>query len=82
MTLGWAALMLQEAVESVREKKAGVGVGICFQCQDALAIYREAASRGLRTLREPQIPTVTGLISPAPPICRQRRSCRRSVQRE
>jgi hypothetical protein len=26
-----------------------------FQCGDALAIYREAAARGIKTLREPQV---------------------------
>jgi len=64
MSLGGAALMLQEVVESTgettREKMgaAGVlgnGVGLNFQCSDALAVYREAATRGIHPLREPQV---------------------------
>ena len=60
MTLGEAALMLQEATGESREKllaegKLGNGVGLWFQCQDALGIYREAGPRGIHTLREPQV---------------------------
>ena len=60
MTLGEAYLMLQEATDSGRQKmrEAGVpgnGVGLYFQCRDALAIYREAAARGVYALREPQV---------------------------
>jgi lactoylglutathione lyase len=60
MSLGGAALMLQEAVGSSREKMtaAGVlgnGVSLNFSCSDALAIYRDAATRAIHTLREPQV---------------------------
>jgi uncharacterized glyoxalase superfamily protein PhnB len=60
MSLGGAALMLQEAVDSSREKMAaagvlGNGVSLNFQCSDALAIYRDAAARGIPALREPQV---------------------------
>jgi lactoylglutathione lyase len=60
MALGGAALMLQEAVDSSREKMAaagvlGNGVSLNFSCSDALAIYRDAATRGIHTLREPQV---------------------------
>lgn len=60
MSLGGAALMLQEAVESTRERMAaagtlGNGAALYFQCGDALAIYREAAARGMHALREPQV---------------------------
>ena len=60
MSLGGAALMLQEAAESTRQKMAadgvlGNGIGVYFQCSDALAIYREAAARGIHALREPQV---------------------------
>jgi lactoylglutathione lyase len=53
---GGAALMLQEFRKEghdswVPEGKVGVGVSICFQCQDALAIYREASSRGIPAKR-------------------------------
>ena len=52
--------MLQEAVDSSREKMAaagvlGNGVSLNFSCSDALAIYRDAATRGIHTLREPQV---------------------------
>jgi lactoylglutathione lyase len=60
MALGGAALMLQEAVDSSRENMAaagvlGNGVSLNFSCSDALAIYRDAATRGIHTLREPQV---------------------------
>lgn len=60
MSLGGAALMLQEAVGSSRERLAaagvpGNGVSLNFQCKDALAIYREAGTRGIHPLREPQV---------------------------
>jgi catechol 2,3-dioxygenase-like lactoylglutathione lyase family enzyme len=60
MTLGGAALMLQEPIESTPGKIAasgppGTGVDLYFQCGDALAIYREAAARGIHALREPQV---------------------------
>jgi lactoylglutathione lyase len=51
---GGAALMLQEFRKEKREllaaegQKLGVGVSICFQCGDALAIYREVKSRGIQ----------------------------------
>jgi len=49
---GDAALMLQEFRKEGRdswvpEGKAGVGVSICFTCEDALTIYREVTSRGI-----------------------------------
>jgi hypothetical protein len=48
MSLGGAALMLQEAADSTREKMAaagvlGNGVSLNFSRSDALAIYRDAA---------------------------------------
>jgi len=60
MALGEAALMLQEANDSTREKmsaagKVGNGVGLYFQCRDAIAIYRDAATRGIQALHEPQV---------------------------
>jgi len=52
LEIGDAALMLQEFWKeghhaNVPTQKVGVGVSICFICEDALAIYREAKSRGL-----------------------------------
>lgn len=50
---GTAALMLQEFWKegrhaNVPETKLGVGVSICFVCEDALAIYREVTARGIQ----------------------------------
>ena len=60
MKLGGAALMLQEAAGSAREKMTtagtlGNGVGLYLQCADALQMYREAGARGIHALREPQV---------------------------
>jgi hypothetical protein len=53
---GGAALMLQEFANEghhsrVPEGELGRGVSICFICEDALAIYREATSRGIQPSR-------------------------------
>lgn len=53
LQLGGAALMLQEFRKEGHDSwepaaKVGEGVSICFQCKDALAIYRSATSRGIR----------------------------------
>jgi catechol 2,3-dioxygenase-like lactoylglutathione lyase family enzyme len=50
---GDAALMLQEFRKNahdsgVPKEKVGVGVSICFICEDALAIYRAVRSRGMQ----------------------------------
>jgi catechol 2,3-dioxygenase-like lactoylglutathione lyase family enzyme len=71
LALGEAALMLQEfskkRLESgVAQRKLGEGVSLCFQCQDALAIYHEVRSRGVEA-SEPQVGNamwVTGLTDP------------------
>jgi lactoylglutathione lyase len=36
-------------------KKLGTGVNICFQCEDALALYREFKSRGIQTRTRPSV---------------------------
>jgi lactoylglutathione lyase len=55
LQLGGAALMLQEYQPArVPASKLGEGVSICFQCKDAIAIYREAQARSL----SPQQPFV------------------------
>ncbi len=41
-----ASLMLQE-FRKTPESKLGVGVAICFQCADALALYHEFKARGV-----------------------------------
>jgi catechol 2,3-dioxygenase-like lactoylglutathione lyase family enzyme len=53
---GDAALMLQEYRKDGHgawspQGKLGEGVSICFICQDALAIYREVTSRGIKAAR-------------------------------
>jgi uncharacterized glyoxalase superfamily protein PhnB len=53
---GNAALMLQEYRKEGQnswapESKVGVGVSICFQCKDALALYKEFKSRGIEAKR-------------------------------
>jgi lactoylglutathione lyase len=52
LELGGAALMLQQfATEGhdswVPSCKVGEGVSLCFQCEDAIALYREFKSHGL-----------------------------------
>src|SRR3984957_4367317 len=54
LELGGAALMLQEFRREghdsyVSAGKVGEGVSICFQCRDALEIYRDITSRGIQT---------------------------------
>ena len=56
LQLGDAALMLQEFAKEGHGGRApegtlGLGVSICFQCEDALAIYREVTVRGLAASR-------------------------------
>jgi hypothetical protein len=53
---GGAALMLQEIATDGKhpkgfEGKVGVGVGLNFICEDALALYREVTGRGIATKR-------------------------------
>jgi catechol 2,3-dioxygenase-like lactoylglutathione lyase family enzyme len=53
LRIGDAALMLQErrrenGAPAKWTEKPGAGVEICFQCQDALAIYREITTRGIK----------------------------------
>ena len=54
---GSAALMLQEYRKDLHpnsgrpEAKLGVGVSICFQCKDALALYKDFKSRGIEAKR-------------------------------
>ena len=55
LTLGGAAIMLQEfRPDGVPATKMGVGMSLNFQCEDAIALYRELTSRGLAA-SEPQV---------------------------
>ena len=50
LTRGGASLMLQEFLNegpSAPQGKLGEGVSLCFQCEDAVALYREFRSRGI-----------------------------------
>ena len=50
LTRGGASLMLQEFLKegpSAPQGKLGEGVSLCFQCEDALALYTEFRSRGI-----------------------------------
>ncbi len=52
LTRGGASIMLQEYVKEGHggrrpEGVLGQGVSLCFQCEDAVALYREFRSRGL-----------------------------------
>jgi lactoylglutathione lyase len=56
LQIGGAAIMLQEFRKEGHdswkpESKVGVGVSICFQCKDALTIYREVTARGIAAKR-------------------------------
>jgi lactoylglutathione lyase len=58
LEIGEAALMLQEFRKEGHDSrkpggKLGEGVNICFMCEDALAIYHEAKSRGIAVRRNP-----------------------------
>src|SRR5581483_8143391 len=54
LELGEAAIMLQEFWSGGRPKETlGTGVNVCFQCEDALALYRGFKSRGIQTRKPP-----------------------------
>ena len=55
LELGEATIMLQEFPDGGRPKEMlGAGVNVCFQCEDALALYREFNSRGIQTRNRPK----------------------------
>jgi catechol 2,3-dioxygenase-like lactoylglutathione lyase family enzyme len=56
LELGEAAIMLQEFIPERQPKEPlGTGVNVCFQCEDALALYREFKSRGIQTRGRPSV---------------------------
>ena len=56
LELGEAAIMLQEFLPGRRPNETlGTGVNVCFQCEDALALYREFKSRGIQTGERPSV---------------------------
>jgi lactoylglutathione lyase len=53
---GEAAIMLQEFLPERRPKESlGTGINVCFQCEDALALYREFKARGIQTRNRPTV---------------------------
>jgi uncharacterized glyoxalase superfamily protein PhnB len=49
LTRGGASIMLQEYIPGRRpEGVLGLGVSLCFQCEDAVALYREFRARGIQ----------------------------------
>jgi len=48
-----ASLMLQEYRDNQPEGKLGVGMSVCFMCDDALEIYSQIISRGISVNAEP-----------------------------
>ncbi len=71
LQLGGAALMLQEFRKQGSNSwtpggKVGEGVSLCFQCEDAVAIYHDVRSRGIEA-SEPEVGNamwVTSLSDP------------------
>ena len=56
LELGEAAIMLQEFLPERQPKETlGTGVNVCFQCEDALALYREFKARGVHTRNRPSV---------------------------
>jgi len=54
LELGDAAIMLQEFLPDRRPNEAlGAGTSVVFQCNDALALYREFKSRGIQPRNRP-----------------------------
>jgi lactoylglutathione lyase len=56
LELGGAALMLQQYTKEGHggrrpEGELGLGVSVCFMCEDAITVYREATARGLAVER-------------------------------
>jgi len=48
-----ASLMLQEYRDNQPPAKLGVGMSVCFMCDDALEIYNQIISRGISLNAEP-----------------------------
>jgi lactoylglutathione lyase len=56
LELGEAAIMLQEFMPQGQLKETlGNGVNVCFQCEDALALYRGFKSREIQTRNRPSV---------------------------
>lgn len=65
---GGAGLMLQEyAAERRPAGELGVGVSVCFTCDDALALHEETTARGLAVTAEPFVGNGLWVVSFADP---------------
>lgn len=54
LEFGDAAMMLQEFLPERQPKETlGTGINVCFQCVDALALYREFKSCGIQMRERP-----------------------------
>jgi lactoylglutathione lyase len=54
LEIGDAAIMLQEFMSQRKPTETlGTGVNVCFQCEDALALYRDLKSRGIQPCSRP-----------------------------
>jgi lactoylglutathione lyase len=68
LELGDAAIMLQEFRPGDRPTETlGSGVNVCFQCEDALALYREFKSRGIQTRQRPSVGNRLWVVSLSDP---------------
>jgi lactoylglutathione lyase len=56
LELGGAAIMLQEFMPQGRPKESlGTGASVSFQCEDALALYRDFKARGVQPRQRPSV---------------------------
>jgi lactoylglutathione lyase len=54
LALDEVAIMLQEFLPERHPKEPlGTGVNVCFQCEDALTLYRQFKARGIQTRKRP-----------------------------
>jgi lactoylglutathione lyase len=72
LEIGQAALMLQEFRKEGQDSwkpscKVGEGVSVCFMCEDALAIFHEAATRGVKANKNPFVGNALWVVSFADP---------------
>ena len=72
LEIGDAALMLQEFRKEGHDSrrpscKVGEGVSVCFMCEDALAIYRDTAARGINAKRNPFVGNALWVVSYSDP---------------
>ena len=68
LELGEAAIMLQEFLPERQPKETlGTGVNVCFQCGDALALYRDFKARGIQTRNRPSVGNRLWVVSVTDP---------------